>query len=230
MTAKSSDFSWAAIRRGMGLALPMAAGVATYGLVFGVLSQQAGMTRIEALFMSAWVFAGASQFVALDMWSAPLPVLTLVLTTLAVNLRHVLMGAVLRDQLSGLTRSQTLGSLFFLVDENWAYTLARWQQGDRDRSLLMGTGICLFLAWTLSTAAGSLMAAGLDPVKWGIDFAFTAIFIFLLTRIWEGKKDFVPWITAGITALALSHFFPGKWYILGGSIAGSLTGVLIDDR
>lgn len=219
-------FTPAALARGIRLALPMAAGVATYGLVFGILSRQAGLTFAQALFMSGAVFAGASQFVALEIWALPLPVISLVMTTLVVNLRHILMGAVLKEQLAGLTRGQTLASLFFLVDENWAFFLGRWQQGDRDKSLLAGTGICIFLAWTLSTAAGCLMSTGIDPMKWGMDFAFTAIFIFLATGLYTGKQDLLPWVTAGLVAAVSAQFLPGKWYILAGSMAGSLTGSL----
>ncbi|MCG8618149.1 MAG: AzlC family ABC transporter permease [Desulfobacterales bacterium] len=221
----------AGLAPGFRAALPMAVGVASYGLVFGVLSQQAGMDKAAALFMSCFVFAGASQFVALDLWVAPLPVIPLILTTLVVNLRHVLMGAVLRDKLTGLTRFQTLGSLFFLVDENWAYTMAQWQQGNRNSCLLAGTGICLFLAWTISTLVGcALGSTGIDPVKWGIDFSFTAIFIFLATGMWRGIRDLVPWTVAAVTAVIVARAFPGKWYILAGCMAGSLTGVLIHDR
>ena len=226
--ATPEAFGPAGLAVGMRAALPMAVGVASYGLVFGVLSQQAGMGKATALFMSAFVFAGASQFVALELWITPLPVIPLILTTLVVNLRHVLMGAVLREQLKGLTRPQTLGSLFFLVDENWAYTMAQWQRGDRNRSLLAGTGICLFLAWTISTLAGCMLGStGIDPVKWGIDFSFTAIFIFLATGMWRGVRDLVPWAVAAATAILAARYFPGKWYILAGCMAGSLTGALI---
>ena len=229
MTSSTPEFTPRSLARGMGLALPIAVGVATYGLVFGILSRQAGMTFTQALFMSGSVFAGASQFIALDIWTWPLPVFPLVVTTFVVNLRHILMGAALRDKLTGLTRRQTLASLFFLVDENWVFFLARWQQGERDKSLLAGTGVCIFLAWTLSTAVGCLVSTGINPVTWGIDFSFTAIFIFLATGLYRGKKELLPWAVAGITAAAMAHFLPGKWYILGGAVAGSLTGALTHD-
>ena len=229
MTSSVTSFTPRSLLRGMGLALPIAVGVATYGLVFGILSRQVGLTFAQALFMSGSVFAGASQFIALEIWTWPLPVLPLVVTTFIVNLRHILMGAALRDKLCGLSRLQTLTSLFFLVDENWAFFLARWQQGDRDKSLLAGTGICIFLAWTLSTAVGCLISTGIDPTAWGIDFSFTAIFIFLATGLYRGKKERLPWAVAGITAATMAHFLPWKWYILGGALAGSFTGVLIHD-
>jgi len=225
------DFSLQGFIKGFKAGLPIAFGVASYGLVFGILSKQAGLDIFHALFMSTFVFAGASQFVAMDIWITPLPVLTIIITTFVVNMRHILMGAVLVEKLNGLTRFQQYFSLFFLVDESWAYSINKWENGNKNGALLAGTGACLFISWALSTAAGSILGSGnLDPAKWGIDFAFTAIFIFLATGLWQGKKDLIPWVVAAIVAIIVSQTFPGKWYILSGSIAGSLTGVLIHDK
>ena len=77
--------------------IPIAISVFAIGLVFGVLARQAKLSILESFLMSGLVFAGASQFVALSLWIAmPLPVITIILTTLVVNLRHLLMGASLR--------------------------------------------------------------------------------------------------------------------------------------
>src|SRR6185437_3770864 len=103
--------------------LPIALGAGVYGVVFGILARQAGMSLAEALLMSAIVFAGASQLVALGLWVTPLPVGALILTTLIVNLRHVLMGASLHPWLAKLPRGRVYASLFFMVDESWALTL-----------------------------------------------------------------------------------------------------------
>jgi len=225
------EFSFHGFIKGFKAGLPIAAGVASYGLVFGVLSKQAGLGLLHALFMSAFVFAGASQFVALDMWRTPLPVFAVIVTTFVVNMRHILMGAVLVEKLRGLSRIQKYISLFFMVDENWAYSLTEWKYGNNNGALLAGTGFSLFISWTLSTCIGSLLGSGnVDPVKWGIDFAFTAIFIFLATGLWRDNRDLVPWIVAAVTAVLVSQFFPGKWYILAGSLSGSITGVIIHDK
>lgn len=225
------EFSFNGFTRGFKAGLPIAAGVASYGLVFGVLSKQAGLDLVHALFMSAFVFAGASQFVALDMWTTPLPIFAVIVTTFVVNMRHILMGAVLVEQLRGLSRLQKYISLFFMVDESWAYSLNEWKHGNNNGALLAGTGLSLFISWTLSTCLGNFLGSGnVDPVKWGIDFAFTAIFIFIATGLWRDKRDLVPWMVAAVTAVLVSQFFPGKWYILVGSIAGSITGVIIHDK
>lgn len=228
---KTDQFTVHGLASGFRAGIPIALGAASYGLVFGVLSGQAGLDPFQAFFMSGIVFAGASQFVALDMWQYPLPWFSLILTTFVVNLRHVLMGAVMADKLKSLSPFQAYGSLFFMVDENFAYSMNRWKKGDTNTALLAGTGVCLFLFWTSSTLAGRLLGTGgLDPVTWGIDFSFTAIFIFLATGLWQGRRDLLPWITAAVVAVLAARFLPGKWYILIGSLCGSLVGVLNHER
>lgn len=70
----------------------MALSSIAFGLVFGVAARQAGLSLAEASLMSALVFAGSSQFVAIGIWGSPVPVFAVVLATLIVNARHLLMG------------------------------------------------------------------------------------------------------------------------------------------
>ncbi|MFN2268771.1 MAG: AzlC family ABC transporter permease, partial [Desulfonatronovibrio sp.] len=100
-------FTRKGIRQGFIKCIPLGIGVFAYGLVFGVLAIQAGMTPVQAQLMSLLVFAGASQLMALELWSIHLPVLTIVITTLVVNLRHMLMGAAMRDWLVQITPSRS---------------------------------------------------------------------------------------------------------------------------
>ena len=180
------------MRAGFARALPVALGVASYGLVYGVLARQAGLSLGEGLSLSGLVFAGASQFVALDLWVHPLPVSALILTTLAVNLRHVLMGATLRPWLGELSPLAAYGSMFFLVDEGWALTLAEFGSGGRRASFLLGTGLALYAAWVGSTGLGMTAGALLgDPARLGMDFAFTAMFLALLAGMWRDRKSVV---------------------------------------
>src|SRR6266481_2121664 len=72
--------------------LPLGVGVATYGLVFGVLARQAGLSVIEVVFMSGLVFTGSAQFVALTLWGPAPPIFAVTAATFIVNLRYILMG------------------------------------------------------------------------------------------------------------------------------------------
>ncbi len=222
------NFTFKGIIEGFVKALPIAVGVASYGLVFGVLSKQAGFSLFHSILMSSSVFAGASQFVVLEMWNFPLPVFTIWIATLVVNLRHMLMGISLRKHFKGLSKFKSYLSLFFLVDENWAYSMTEWKNGGTNAALLLGSGICLFCSWVSSTLIGFIIGSGIsNPEKWGMDFAFTAIFIFLAKGMWSDKSDLFPWVVAAGVSVLTSKLLPGHWYIIFGAIAGSLTGGIL---
>src|SRR5215204_453598 len=70
---------------GARLTLPLAVSVAAYGTVFGVLARRADLSLAESVLMSGLVYAGASQFVAVELWVAGTTAVALVLTTLLVN-------------------------------------------------------------------------------------------------------------------------------------------------
>ena len=200
------------------------------GIVFGTLAGQAGFSIVEAALMSALVFSGAAQFVVLGLWASPLPVVTIVLTTLVVGLRHLLMGAALGPVFSKLSSLKAYGSVFFMADENWALTMGEFSKGRRDAAFLLGGGALMALAWTVSTLVGVLFGSAIvNPARWGLDFAFTAVFLALIVGMWKGKSDLLPWTVAAAVAVAAHAWLPGEWYILLGGLAGSLAGAVRRD-
>lgn len=224
-------FSAKGAKRGVRLILPVAASVYAYGSVYGVLARQAGMSLPEATLTSSLVFAGSAQFIILELWHSPLPAATLILTTLVVNLRHVLMGIALQPWFSQLSRTQKYLSAFFLTDENWALSMRELRQGYRDAAILLGSGLVVFIAWVLATVTGHTMGALLpDPARWGLDFAFLAVFLALIAGMWRGKSDVVPWVVAAAVAVFSAQTLPGNWYILLGGLAGSVVGAAIDGK
>ena len=216
--------------RGLRISLPLAAGVAAYGLVFGVLSREAGLSIADVALMSGIVFTGSAQFVALTLWAASPPVLALALATLAVNLRYVLMAAALRDLFAQTSRLKAFAAVFLVNDESWALTMGEVARGGANVSFLVGSALALYVAWLSSTVVGRVIGTAIgDPSRWGIDFAFTATFLALLMGMLRGKRDILPWLVSAAVAIAASLYLPGKWYILLGGLAGATAGALRRD-
>lgn len=215
---------------GVTMFLPVAVSIASYGVVWGVLAGQKGLSVLEVLLMSGLVFAGSSQFVALDSWTpGALPVVSIVVATAIVNLRMLLMSATLRPLVAGLSRPKALATMFFVSDEQWAMTMAQMRKGEGSVAFMLGTGVLSWVAWVGATLLGRVLGAFIDdPVKYGLDFAFTATFLALLLGMWKGRSDLVPWLVGALAALLTASMVEGKWYIIVGGIVGSLAGALAD--
>ncbi|WP_121742113.1 AzlC family ABC transporter permease [Natronorubrum halophilum] len=224
-------FDWEGIRVGFLTCIPVALGVAGYGIAFGVVANQAGLSVAEAALMSATVLAGASQIIAVELWSNPLPVAAIVFTTFAVNLRYSLMGAALQPWFRRLSPPQIYGSLFFMADENWALTMRDLKSGSGRGAFLLGSGIALWLFWVVSTILGVFAGESVgDPSRYGFDFILVAVFVALAAELWEGRPSLVPWVVALGTSVVAADLLPGRWYILLGGLAAAAVEVIRYDR
>jgi 4-azaleucine resistance transporter AzlC len=224
------QFGWAGLRDGYVRYLPVALGVAGYGVVFGVLSRDAGLSVAEATLMSATVLAGAAQLFAVELWADPVPIAAIVGTTLVVNLRYVLMGAALRPWFRRLDPRQAYASVFFTADENWALTMGELRSGSDRGAFLLGSGLAIWSFWVVATVVGAT-AGGVvgDPAQYGLDFALTAVFLIIAVELWEGRSTVAPWGSAAVVAVVIETILPGRWYVLCGALAGALTVVIRRD-
>ena len=210
---------------------PVALGVLAYGLVFGALAQQAGLSFGETAFMSAVVFAGSAQFVALGLWTLPPPVLALAVATFLVNFRFFLMAATMGRVLQGWSLPRVLAALPWVTDENWAVTLAA---GERRHwgAFFLGTGAMLYVTWPTASLLGyALGGVVADPKRWGFDFAFTAVFMTLAVGLARKHRAPLVWIASAAGALLADRLLAGSVLsnsapVLVGGLAGALAAAL----
>nr|WP_254763183.1 AzlC family ABC transporter permease [Natrinema marinum] len=229
--AAAVTFDREGIRAGFLTCLPVALGVGGYGIAFGMLARRAGLSVAEATLMSATVLAGAAQIVAVELWAEPIPVATVVLTTLAINLRYSLMGAALGPWLERLSPSRSYGSLVLMADENWALTMRELKSGSGRGAFLLGTGLAIWVFWVAATIVGAAAGGVIgDPARYGLDFVLAAVFVALAVDLWEGRPTLVPWLVALATAVVTAALLPGRWYILLGGLAAAAVEVVRHGR
>ncbi|WP_271407591.1 AzlC family ABC transporter permease [Pseudomonas sp. Q1-7] len=182
-----------------------------FGLVFGVLASKAGLTTFATALMSLLVFAGASQFVAIEQWQpGHLPVVGIVLTTLLVNLRHLLMSLSLRRAFLRESRSRLLPSFaLLLIDETWALAEHRFKQAQPSLRYFVQAGLLIYAGWVGGSVIGTLVGSRIpDPDAFGLDFTFIAMFLSLMVLLWRHLMDFGTWLLSGAIATAVMHL-PG---------------------
>ena len=203
----------------------LAPGIMLYGVVFGVLSGQLGITLLEAIFFSGWVYAGSVQMALLQGWTTPLSITFLCLTTLAMNSRYVLMGAALRPHLAGAPPGQTAAALFFLADGNWTLAMRRPDSERPGVAFFVGSGLAMWVVWVGATIAGHAFGQVITrPRDFALDFLLGAFFAGSAVHMWNRSRRLMPFLVGAGVAILVARLWPGPWYILAGALAGSLVG------
>lgn len=193
------------------------------GLLWGTLAAAKGISPLEAVMMSVIVFAGSAQFVAVDMWKDPVPVLLLTFTALIINVRHVLMSASLSRHIEAIPRALHPLVAYFLVDESWALAERRALQTPLTLAYYLGITVPLAATWWITTGIGAMLGRALgDPSALGLDFAFSAMFIAILMGFWKGPSTAGVLAASGAVAAGTHLAFEGPWYIVAGGLAGAL--------
>ncbi|MDX3927283.1 MAG: AzlC family ABC transporter permease [Shinella sp.] len=202
--------------------LPLIVAVVPIGLVFGAIAATKGLSPLEAMLMSALVFAGGSQFVAMDIWTHPASWVAAGFAALLVNMRHILMSASIGTKMDAFSSGpMKYLSMLFLADEIWAMAEFRAGSARLTPAWFAGLALPFYLAWVASTLAGATLGAFLgDPVATGLDFAFPAVFIVLVMGFWKGRETGAVLLASGFAAVLVHHFVPGVWYIAAGAVAG----------
>ncbi len=215
------------LRRGALANLPLVVSAMAYGSVLGVLSGQQGVTWAEMLAMNIFLFAGSAQFVMVDMWSAPLPVVEIVTAVLIINLRYLLIGASLQPVFKGYGLGAKVAMMHLVADENWAVTMAEHRTRGTDPYFLLGGGLLMGAGWCGSTIVGNILGGFVvEPEKYALDFAFVAVFAALSLSLWRSRADLLPWGVAALLAVLGNWLLPGKWYIIIGGLGGATCAAL----
>ncbi len=208
---------------------PMTIAYAPIAALWGTVAASKGLSPLEAVFMSAGLYSGAAQFVAMDLWNTGIPLLMLVFTIATVSLRHVLMSASIARHIASFPKLKASALLFWLTDEAWAMLERRALTKPITPSYFLGVGMPLWPNWFFFTGLGAWFGTGIEKgqaERFGLDFAFAAMFIAVVAGFWKGSGTAMILIASSIAAIAGKLMLPGAWYILAGGAAGMLVAAL----
>jgi 4-azaleucine resistance transporter AzlC len=209
---------------------PLVIGAFPFGILFGVLALTAGLPWWGTQAMSAFVFAGSSQFVAAGLLAAGTAYPLVVLTTFVVNLRHALYGATVAEYLRGLPRMWRVLLAFGLTDESFAIAITHYRDPTRGDAAhkhwyFLGANAAMFFPWQISTALGYTLGRALgDPLALGLDFALPVVFIAILIPQLKTRAGVLSALVAGLVAV-LAFALPNKLGLLLAIGAGIIAGV-----
>ncbi len=225
--SEKAKFFWAGVRA----EIPLLIGVFPFGMIYGALAMDAGLSTAAAQMMSSMVFAGSAQFITTQLVKDSTPGFVIVLTIAVVNLRHMLYSASLAPYLASVsTRWKTLLS-YLLTDEAYAPSIIHYEKdGVRPFShwFLFGAGIALWTNWQISTALGIFLGAAI-PDSWSLDFALPLTFIAMVVPVLKNRPAIAAAVSAGLVALAV-YSLPYKLGLIVAAIVGIAVGTFLESK
>lgn len=209
------------VKAGMSIAI----GYFPVALTFGLLAKTAGLSIFEATAMSLFVYAGASQYIALSLIEAAVNPLLIIMNTFIVNIRHFLMTASLNEKMAPEKRSIKAIYSFWITDESFS-VLATSKKERVSTSFAFGVTLIAYASWVTFTALGHVIGANLPLfLQAAMSIALYAMFVGLLVPSMKGNRKVV--MLAG-TAAAIHSFFyftgllSTGWAILFSTLASAI--------
>ena len=203
------------IKRAVVDTIPVMTGYLVLGFGFGLLMNASGFSVALTAAMSVFIFAGSMQYAAVGLLTGGVSLITVALTTLMVNARHLFYG------LSMLTRYQHLGAakpyaIFALTDET--YSLVCHEQDDLPQEEWKGYVLWVSLLdhiyWVVGSVLGAVAGALVNIPSEGIEFALTALFVTVFLEQWLSSKHHTPaLIGVGASVLCLLIFGAERFLI-----------------
>ena len=183
-------------------AAPLALAIGVFGMIFGAAASLE-MDVVMALGMSFLVFSGTLQFATLGLTASGAGVAAIVLTAVALNARHVVLGAVLRPRIEGSAMRRALLA-WFMLDESFGLAVA---SGRRAGFVLLVSGALFFVAWLVGTLLG-VLGARLVAVEGLAAALFPVLFVGLAALTVRGRSGVIRAVTAAAIVLAVSLLLP----------------------
>lgn len=202
---------------GVRAAWPLAVVVGVFGISWGVLAQDAGMSLLAAAVMSATTFGGSAQFAAVSIIGEGGSLGAAIVAAILLNARYGPIGLSVAPALGGSVRRRFVASQL-VIDESWA--IANQGDGRFDPRLLIGAGALIYFAWLAGTVVGILGGDVIgDPGRLGFDAAFPALFLSLLAPQVRERRALVVAIAGAAIALALVPFTQAGVPIIAAAVA-----------
>ncbi|WAA08702.1 AzlC family ABC transporter permease [Fervidibacillus albus] len=190
------------LKFGLNAGVPIAIGYMPIAITYGFIAKATGLSLTETVLMSAIVFAGASQYMALDMIAKQIGTFEIIITTLIVNIRHFLMSASLNEKVEKDNVLKKAIYAFGITDET--FSVAAVQRGKLSTGYMIGLNFISYISWVGFSAVGFIVGAGLpDIFQEGMSIALYAMFIGLLVPSIKGSRKvlYLAVVAAAFNAL-----------------------------
>lgn len=210
--------------------VPVLLALLPFGLAFGATATGNGLSAVEALGMSVFVFAGAAQLAAVPLLSAGASVAIVLLTVFVVNLRLTLYSASLAPHFKRLPAGWKGLLAYLLTDQAYAATITLFDEGETQeadkRPYYLGVALAIWITWQAATVLGVVLGAW-SSEGWSLDFVLPLIFIAAAIPAIKDNATGAASLSAGVAAI-LCAVLPLNLGLITAALVGVIGGLLAE--
>jgi 4-azaleucine resistance transporter AzlC len=217
-------------RAGLKDALPVILGFIPVGIAYAIMARQAGFTVWQTCAMSVFVFAGASQMMAVGMYAQGAGVIAMIVATFILNLRHLIMSICVANRMKDDKMRTKPFLAFGVTDESFAiFTTVKREKCTA--AYFLGLVVISYAAWVVGSAIGAVASDFLPTILTAsLGIALYAMFIGLLvphlTKNW--RLGVLVVLTAVCNTL-LTQIMDSSWALIVSTLACAFVGVFFVD-
>ena len=209
--------------------IPIFIGYFPAAVAFGILAKTTGVSLVEAFLFSAVVFAGASQFIALNLLATGMGPAGIILTTLLVNFRHFLMSTYLSTRITEKAKRWYIPMAFGVTDE--VFSVLSFTKGDLTKNFVLALEFSAYSGWVSGTLAGFLLGGFMPPVltqSMGVAL-YALLLAILMPEIKSSHTSLFLTLASGLLnwLLVSMDFLPRGWTIIVCILVIATTGAII---
>lgn len=220
------------LNEGLIAGLPVVLGYFPIAMAFGLLSKNTGISFKDTSLFSVMVYAGASQFMALDLIMAGVSTNGIILATFLLNLRHMMMSASLSLKLKGVKKSFLPIIAHGITDET--FSVASFNLDKISLPYILALNISSYISWIAGTMVGFLVGEILPKsLQSSLSIGLYAMFAALLFPEFKKSKDIIIlFLISAIIygAIYYSNIFTSGWDIIIAILLSSFIGVYLPKK
>lgn len=189
--------------------IPIAIGYIPIAITFGLISKSSGIPGFVSISMSFFIYAGASQFIGVNLMAVGASTMEIVMTTLILNFRHFLMTSSLSQRIEEKTPKKLLSILAFGVTDETFAVLSLRKEEKINPWLTLGLNFIAFSSWNVGTSIGIIIGDAIPKIlSSSMGIALYAMFIGLLIPSIKNSRPVLIIAIISIAVSSLLHWIP----------------------
>lgn len=199
------------------------------GIGYAALSIKAGVSPLQTVAMSIFVYAGAGQIIAVSMIGQGATLIAIILTNFVVNLRYFVMNLCVYNKVTENSLLTNLLSAHLTVDESFAiFSLME----ESSIWIYIGIALIAYLSWIFGAAIGVMLLNFLPVIVTNsFNISLYALFVaILIPAIKHDKKLGILVVFTGVLNIILKAFVSNWSLILSTIVAAAIGVYYIDDE